>query len=92
MVSVLVLVFCGVLLSATCTVKLELLVAVGVPLITPAPESVRPAGNVDPPVRVQVYGVVPPVAVSDAPVVGYAVPRLPSGSVVVVIVTWAKTV
>ena len=48
--------------SVTCTVKEEVPVAVGVPEITPVDVTrVRPAGNV-PALRLQLYGVVPPLA------------------------------
>ena len=51
-------------LSVTCTVKLEVPTAVGVPVIAPAPElNAKPAGRA-PPVIDQLYGVVPPVAAS----------------------------
>ncbi len=56
--------FCvGVALSAACTVTVEVPAVVGVPLITPEVDNVRPAGKV-PVVTVQVYGAVPPIAVN----------------------------
>ena len=48
-------------LSATCTVKLLVPAAVGVPLMTPALLKLKPAGSV-PELTDQVYGVVPPLA------------------------------
>ena len=50
-------------LSLTATVKVAVPVAVGVPEITPAPESVRPAGRL-PDAIDHVYPGVPPVALS----------------------------
>ena len=48
--------------SVTCTVKDAVPVAVGVPDITPVEVTrVRPAGNA-PAIRLQLYGVVPPLA------------------------------
>jgi hypothetical protein len=44
-------------------VKVELLVAVGVPLNTPAGDNVMPPGNV-PALMLNVYGAVPPLAVN----------------------------
>ena len=72
----------GVSLSATCIVKLAVTGVVGVPLITPAADNVRPAGNV-PDVALQVYGVMPPLAVN---VCEYAVPEVAAarGDVVVI--------
>ena len=50
-------------LSATCTVKLEVPAAVGVPVIPPvAGFNARPAGRA--PAIDQLYGAVPPVAAS----------------------------
>jgi hypothetical protein len=49
--------------SLTCTVKLEVPAVVGVPVIAPAVLRLNPAGRA-PTVVDQVYGVVPPVAVS----------------------------
>jgi hypothetical protein len=54
----------GVPESVTVTTTLEAVPAAdGVPLITPAEDMVRPAGK---PVAVNVYGAVPPVAVTVA--------------------------
>jgi len=53
-------VFCGVLLSATRTVKFEVPDAEGVPAML-APDSVNPAGRL-PEAIDQVYGAVPPLA------------------------------
>ena len=50
-------------LSRTCTVKLEVPGAVGVPLIAPLADSDTPAGS-EPPLTENVYPPVPPVAVS----------------------------
>ena len=50
------------LASVTCTMKVELPVAVGVPLNSPALLKVRPAGSV-PDVIAQLNGAVPPEAV-----------------------------
>jgi hypothetical protein len=47
--------------SLTLMLNVDFPLAVGVPLILPAVESVRPAGS-EPEARLQVYGVVPPVA------------------------------
>lgn len=69
------------LASATCTVKFDVPAAVGVPLMTPAEERVRPAGSVPADV-VHVNGVVPPVAVS---VCEYAAFTVPFGRLAVVI-------
>ena len=60
----------------TWTVKLETPAAVGVPLKTPAEDSVSPAGSA-PENTDQLYGVVPPVA---ANVWLYALPTVPAGS------------
>ena len=46
----------GVLESATCTEKLVLPVCVGVPLIAPEAESVKPAGREVPFARLNAYG------------------------------------
>ena len=51
--------------SVTLTVKEEVPAAVGVPLITPLPLSVKTAGN-EPEATDQLYGVVPPLAASVA--------------------------
>jgi len=40
-------------LSVTCTVKFDTAAAVGVPLIAPAGDSVKPAGNDDPEANAQ---------------------------------------
>jgi len=58
---------------------------VGVPVIPPLALSERPAGNDEPPLRPQVYGAVPPEAVSAGAV--YGCPTVPAGSEAVVIVT-----
>ena len=50
-------------LSLTCTVKLEVPAAVGVPLIVPLAESERPAGN-EPVDMDQEFPPVPPLAAS----------------------------
>ena len=69
--------------SVTLTVKLDVPAVVGVPVIVPVLDNVRPAGR-DPALMVHVYGAVPP----DTPRVccGYAVPAVPPGSDVVVMV------
>jgi hypothetical protein len=68
--------------SVTCTVNDAVPEAVGVPEITPVDAArLNPAGNV-PALRLQLYGVVPPLACS---VVEYAVPAVPPGSDAVVI-------
>lgn len=64
-------------------------VAVGVPLITPLLDSVKPCGSDDPFANVHVNGPVPPVL---ARVVEYADPRVAPGTVVVVIVGTGLTV
>lgn len=51
----------GLLVSVTLTVKFEVPPVVGVPLITPVPDRVRPAGSV-PVAMDQAYGGVPPAA------------------------------
>ena len=66
-----------VLLSVAVMVKLTAPLAVGVPVIAPALESVRPAGRA-PLVIAKVYGPVPPLAVT---VCEYAVPTAGAGSV-----------
>jgi hypothetical protein len=66
----------------TFTVKVDVPAAVGVPAIVPVSARVKPAGNV-PLSMLHVMGV-PPVAVS---VWLYAVPTVPFGNDVVVIVT-----
>ena len=67
-------------LSETCTAKLKLPAAVGVPEMAPLLLSERPAGNF-PDLTVQEYGEVPPVADRD---VLYAVEVCPWGKDVVV--------
>ena len=66
----------------TCTVKLDVPAALGVPLKTPAEDSVNPAGSV-PEVTDQLYGGVPPVAAS---VWLYALPTVPAGSGLTVVI------
>ena len=68
----------GELASDACTVKLEVPAEVGVPEICPLVERVKPAGKA-PVMRVQVYGVAPPVA---ARIWLYGVDCAPFGSVV----------
>ena len=69
--------------SVTCTVNDTVPAVVGVPEITPVDEArLNPAGKA-PALIDQLYGVVPPLACS---VVEYAVPAVPPGSDVVVIV------
>ena len=65
------------LVSVAVTVKLNVPVAVGVPLIVPFEASDRPVGNV-PPVTAKVNDPLPPVAVTLWPV--YAVPIAPAGN------------
>ncbi len=48
--------------SCTCAVKVDVPAAVGVPEMVPLAASTRPAGS-EPPVRLKVYGAVPPEAV-----------------------------
>ena len=55
----------GELESVTLTVNEEVPAVVGVPLICPEPLSVKPAGR-EPEVSDQLYGVLPPLAASDA--------------------------
>jgi hypothetical protein len=69
--------------SVTFAVKLDVPAVVGVPVITPALDSVNPAGKV-PTLTDHVSGAVPPLAASV--VEGYAVPTVPLGSVDVVMV------
>jgi hypothetical protein len=69
--------------SCTATVNEEAPVRVGVPLMTPAPLNVRPAGSV-PTETDHVYGVVPPIA---ARVCEYAAPAVAAGKAVVVILS-----
>src|SRR5436305_5161678 len=66
-------------LSATRTVKFEVPDLVGVPEITPVDERLSPAGSV-PDARLHTRAPSPPVAAS---VCEYAVPTVPFGSVVV---------
>src|SRR5204863_9186369 len=72
-------------LSLTATVKLAVPAALGVPLITPPLDNVRPAGN-DPNVIDQVYEPVPPLA---ANVSEYAALAAPAGRGEVVIIDGA---
>jgi hypothetical protein len=60
---VIVFVNCGELESEAVIANVEVPVAVGVPEITPALDSVRPAGKL-PDEMVHAYGCVPPVAVN----------------------------
>ena len=69
--------------SPTCTVKVDVPVAVGVPLITPSVDSDSPAGN-EPDATDHEYGGVPPEADN---VCEYADPTTPAGSDEVVIVS-----
>jgi len=72
-------------LSFTCTVKLEVPAAVGVPLIVPLVASDRPAGS-EPPAVDQVLPPVPPLAESGRL---YALPTVPAGSDKVLILSCA---
>jgi hypothetical protein len=72
----------GALESITFTVNDDVPAAVGVPLICPAPLSVKPFGKA-PELSDQLYGVFPPVAVT---VAEYALPTCPLAKLVVV--TW----
>ena len=67
----------------TRAVKDAVPVAVGVPVMTPDPESPRPVGSA-PDATDHAYGVVPPAAARL--VEGYATPVVPSGSVAAVMV------
>ena len=70
-------------LAVTWTVKLEVAAVVGVPPRTPVEEfRVRPAGS-DPPDTVQVLVPVPPVAANVWP---YAVPTVPAGNELAVVI------
>src|SRR5439155_959465 len=69
-------------LSLTCTLKVAVVAAVGIPLITPA-DSDKPAGKVAGATD-HVYGGVPPVAVN---VCEYATPTVPAGSGDAVVIT-----
>ena len=62
MLSSCVAITCGELESATCTVKGKVPAVVGVPLITPDDESVKPGGNFPTETTDQAYGGVPLVA------------------------------
>jgi hypothetical protein len=74
----------GVVLSVTRTLKLNIPLMDGVPLMPPVDAvNVNPPGNA-PVTMVQVYGATPPVDVNCAV---YAKPTLPSGSDVVVMVS-----
>jgi hypothetical protein len=73
----------GFVESVTLAVKLKEPDAVGVPEIVPADDNVRPAGKA-PALRLQLYGVVPPLAAS---VIEYAVPTCPDGTEALVICT-----
>src|SRR5689334_4786077 len=87
MLNCFVVVCCGVLESAACTVKLNVPIAVGVPLITPAELRVNPPGNgPEPEASDQVIVPIPPVAAS---CVLYATPSLAAGRVAVVIASFA---
>ena len=55
----------GDVLSTTCTVKLELPCSLGVPVMTPFDERLKPAGSA-PPKRAHESGDVPPSAVNDS--------------------------
>ena len=72
----------------TCTVNASVPVAVGVPVIAPLGDNARPAGRA-PPVTLHTYAAVPPCASS---CVAYAVPTVPFGSDVVVMVSRSVTV
>jgi hypothetical protein len=78
----------GLAASATCTVKLKFPPAVGDPEIDPSPFTLSPGGRV-PPVKVQLYGVIPPDACSIAL---YAVPTVAPASDAVVIAVGGTTV
>jgi hypothetical protein len=69
--------------SVTLIVKLKVPAVVGVPEIVPVADRVSPAGRA-PELRLQLYGMVPPLAAS---VVEYAVPTCPAGTELVVICT-----
>ncbi len=73
--------------STTVTVTVEVPAVVGVPEMTPVPALiVRPAGS---PVADQLYGGVPPTALT---VAEYAVAAVPAGSDAVVIASAARHV
>jgi hypothetical protein len=71
-------------LSTTCMLKPETVAVFAVPEMAPLEASPRPAGNA--PTRVQVYGAIPPEAVSTKE---YGIVATPGGKGVVVIVTAA---
>ena len=75
----------GDALSTTFTVKPELPCSVGVPVMTPPAERLRPAGSA-PAVRAHESGDVPPCAVNDA---RYGVPRTALGRFFVATVSGA---
>ncbi len=75
------------LLSVTCSVKVAVLAADGVPAIAPAVLSVSPAGSA-PAVTAHVYPPVPPAAARDCE---YATPTTPPGSADVVTLSPAVT-
>ena len=62
------------LLSVAVIVKLDVPVAVGVPLMTPALLKLRPAGKM-PVVTAYVYGLAPPLVLRDTE---YALPTVPA--------------
>lgn len=69
-------VWAGELLSATCTVKFDVPLAVGVPEMAPALDSARPAGKL-PDAIDHVYEGVPPLTLNAAL---YALPTCPADS------------
>src|SRR5690242_12931386 len=74
--------------SVTRTVKFDVAAVVGVPVIAPVlPSSERFAGRL-PALRLNVYGVLPPVATTDWE---YGVPTVPPGRLVVVIASGLRT-
>ncbi len=80
----LVALFCGVALSAACTVKVDPTTAVvGVPLSTPAVDNVKPPGSV-PAVTAQVTVPVPPMAVNVRGEYGNATAPFGRGDAVVI--------
>ena len=78
----------GLAASATCTVKLKFPPAVGIPEIDPSAFTSSPGGRV-PPLKVQLYGVIPPDACS---VALYAVPAVAPASDAVVTAGGGTTV
>ena len=73
---------CGLLESKTLTVKFEVPVVVGVPVMAPLPAfKLKPAGSV-PALMLQVYGCTPPLACRNA--FRYGVFTTPAGSPLVV--------